>query len=76
MLGTIFPWAISRNIPCSFIISIGANIGCGLFDEKYYLANSNNIILHCSILDFAENLFLFHVLHVQLLNSNMKMSNF
>lgn len=72
----MFPQAISRNIPRSFIISIGANIGCHLFDEKCYLTNSNNIILYCFILDFAENLRLFHVLHTQLLNSNVRMSNF
>lgn len=76
MLNTVFPQAVSRNIPWSFIISIGANIGCGSLDEKCYLANSHNIISYYLILDFAENFCSYHGSHIQLLNTNVRMSNF
>lgn len=51
MLSKVFPQAVSRNISGSFIISIGANIGCDSLDEKCYLSYSNNI-LYCLGLDF------------------------
>lgn len=75
MLSKVLPRAISRNISCSFIIYIGANIGHDSLDEKCHLANANNIILYRLGLDFAENLDSYHTSPIQLLNSNVRMSN-